>query len=1708
MKAAIAAICVALSINAFQAVHSADYQLSEEFDLETSITAAPEAYLPLGDGRAIAFGNFDQLNGELTGSFLILDTDKSFKPLTSEAPILGSTPSQAVLNSNGTISVLFEQHSISAIDSASAALLTYNANGELDRAIGIPYGLLLLPDDQFAVFENQRNDITTPPTWTTKAIRYTLESSNVLTPDTTFTSPSIPGTTESIHTLPGGGFLLQGEFPHASTLATSLFIKLTSSGAIDTSFSRTGITKSTPNLELPQPIALPNGDIFLVSSHGYSPTLIRLASDGTIDSAFTLAPDIGFYPPTTTLTPTESGQYYLSGNSLQIDQDHVNALRLNADGSLDETFQFDRTKHFVESGWGHSAFVFTDGTVLTSGRTSEDDYQNIHFAQLSADGTATAIAPGLIEQLTKATASWLPSGELLLEDGIAHVDGSRRVSFSSDIIYHYLRARPTGGFVGPNYEIYDENVTLVNTLEPPQYTNFLAVLPDDTLLVYGRVEDFGDQVLRKLRLDGTFDPDFPQIPAPYEILAVTDTHFYFAAYDDAVGDQTLQRYSIDGTRDTSFSIQNDHLRSSQITITDEAIYLPYVRPLGQAPQQIFGARYLLDGSEDTSYTPHNLIRRTSPSELPTKLNFAPDGSSFHLALADQQEEQGGFANLYRISPLGEVTVIDGSLRWKNATVSVSAEGDVLVSGTAKTPIGEVETAGLYTSTPVSFSTPFLEKVSYSSEAFTLEVATLEEADASYSWLKNGAPLSGETSTTLSFPSLGPDDAGDYTLTATSNGETHKFGPIKLLPPSHPVISQNPQDLFAYLNSNQVLQGHATALPNADYQWFRDGKPLAGANSPSLEIESLSLGDIGTYQLRARNPFGTNWSKPAIVSLKGVAKVGETRVKVRHEVSSPAALNGNIIPRKGGGYFDRRTDPNDPFAIKQLYTEHKPDGTVVEDYASTLNLGDYDDIRICPFSGQIFPYWSEYIDNGTSLRTTFTRLRPNGSIDSDFGEHSIEGDYFRGAAFRQWPDGTVWVESYHHALSITSEGVATEIKRNRGNSTLYNTNFIDKFSLALDDGTVTLVEQHGAPVYRISAEGDLVEEHHTLQIGWREDGLELMGIWPNGTMLFYDDANAMLRSLDWAEAEQWTIPLGDRRILTIHNWEQLAASTVGQDSTQIHLIVHQDDTYASAQIVTVSQDGTHNLDTSKTFDVEFKAKSFTALENDEFLITGRGANRNKFSEHISGTQTVNPTTGEIKVSTLSIQTNRQVTYLSDTTPDGSFFAILDGSIIDDIETGFVAKFGPDRKPDPNFVPDIDWSVVGWPEKLLPLPDGGVAVITHTHGRHFCLVLRANGEARSSFEIIPTTLTDIHTSPPAIHLQNNSHLITLSSNLYETELQRHTLDGVKDTQFSPDTSFNQISYLDSDVDSQGRIYFAFDPVLPGPNLLVRYHADGSIDNSFSRPSEIEDIKAIAIDSQNRLYVGGSSVHRLTNSGMIDPNFEPRPLNLSFHSFFTVLPNDSLVAGYSIYDKNGLLQERLGSFGSTYRHHVVGGALAIIPHDYQPDSVNLEFYSLTGFPAIYRQPRSQSASLGSSHTLQIHSEPVPGIRYQWFRNGKLIEGENSASLAFPSLQPSDFANYSVTMKWPNGELAFPQFSLSQGTGNAPAASLPELVFTNDGTTLNLHWEDTPETPFTLMQSDDHRLWLPAAYPLARDGNSTQTSISLESAELPIFLKLEHTE
>nr|WP_244307269.1 M10 family metallopeptidase C-terminal domain-containing protein [Azotobacter salinestris] len=200
---------------------------------------------------------------------------------------------------------------------------------------------------------------------------------------------------------PDGKILLAGQsYNPVSSNDDFSVVRLNADGTLDTSLDSDGkaivdIGGSNQGRSL---TVLPDGKILLSGSSNGDFSVIRLNTDGSLDTSFgsdgKATFDLGRGDYVYSMAMQPDGKILVTGRSDNGSDDNFGVIRLNADGTLDTSFGSDG-KAIFELGYsddqGHSVTVLPDGKILMAGSSYDYSENSTYFdfsvIQLNADGT-------------------------------------------------------------------------------------------------------------------------------------------------------------------------------------------------------------------------------------------------------------------------------------------------------------------------------------------------------------------------------------------------------------------------------------------------------------------------------------------------------------------------------------------------------------------------------------------------------------------------------------------------------------------------------------------------------------------------------------------------------------------------------------------------------------------------------------------------------------------------------------------------------------------------------------------------------------------------------------------------------------------------------------------------------------------------------------------------------------------------------------------------------------------------------------------------------------------------------------------------------------------------------------------------------------------------------------------------------------------------
>lgn len=236
--------------------------------------------------------------------------------------------------------------------------------------------------------------------------------------------------------------------------------------------------------------------------------------------------------------------------------------------------------------------------------------------------------------------------------------------------------------------------------------------------------------------------------------------------------------------------------------------------------------------------------------------------------------------------LKDGTVISGAtsteLRLEN--VSSSSAGRYVLRATNR--LGSTDSQPV-TLTVEPAITPIIDRqpnsyILLTGDSFPDELTVLTRPDYSIQWLKDGQPLSGQTTYAVNFTSI-PNPAGRYRAVITNRSgqsvtsdesivavEEPPAPPYHAIAPSGPVTLTGGDSLVlaSIPTTREVRRAPVTGFPR--FQWLRNGTPIPSATKQTYVVLRSSEGDAGEYTVSRDDGTGPWVSAPVQVRVSGSA----------------------------------------------------------------------------------------------------------------------------------------------------------------------------------------------------------------------------------------------------------------------------------------------------------------------------------------------------------------------------------------------------------------------------------------------------------------------------------------------------------------------------------------------------------------------------------------------------------------------------------------------------------------------------------------------------------------------------------------------------------------------------------------------------------------------------------------------------------------------
>ena len=213
---------------------------------------------------------------------------------------------------------------------------------------------------------------------------------------------------------------------------------------------------------------------------------------------------------------------------------------------------------------------------------------------------------------------------------------------------------------------------------------------------------------------------------------------------------------------------------------------------------------------------------------------------------------------------------------------------------------------------------------------TFTAAASGTAPLAYQWQKNGVPIAGANAATLTLSNVQAGDAGAYRV-AVSNSAGSAISTTAVLTvdvgPVAPTITSQPASQVVITGGDATFTVIATGTAPISYQWQKDGAPVAGATTTTLNLANVQASDSGSYNVVVSNAVGSVTSSAATLT------VSDTIPQSLYNLQgfAQAATGGGILPE---------SDPNyrKVFNADDLVAALGNRNTKVIEIMNNLNLG--------------------------------------------------------------------------------------------------------------------------------------------------------------------------------------------------------------------------------------------------------------------------------------------------------------------------------------------------------------------------------------------------------------------------------------------------------------------------------------------------------------------------------------------------------------------------------------------------------------------------------------------------------------------------------------------------------------------------------------------------------------------------------------------------
>lgn len=288
---------------------------------------------------------------------------------------------------------------------------------------------------------------------------------------------------------------------------------------------------------------------------------------------------------------------------------------------------------------------------------------------------------------------------------------------------------------------------------------------------------------------------------------------------------------------------------------------------------------------------HSQAFAVTVSSQPSDTTVA-EGQSLSFRLAATTTTGGSIAYSW-FKDRTRLSNTSSSLNFSSVTASNAGSYSCMVADSASTYVCKSFTLTVNSAVPVQITQQPASWSAVEGTSTKVSVAASGSGTLSYQWYKNGAAISGATSSSISFSSVSSSNAGNYyAIVKNSNSSvTSATATLTVTQPFQAVsITQHPV-------SKAVMEGAAVAFSVAAagsgtlyYQWYKNGTAISGATSSTLSFASTTTSNAGNYYAIVRNSGSSATSNTVSLSVTAFQRVSITQQPVSKSLTVGGATS--------------------------------------------------------------------------------------------------------------------------------------------------------------------------------------------------------------------------------------------------------------------------------------------------------------------------------------------------------------------------------------------------------------------------------------------------------------------------------------------------------------------------------------------------------------------------------------------------------------------------------------------------------------------------------------------------------------------------------------------------------------------------------------------------------------------------------------------------